>query len=92
MPALVLLALPMQVAVGTSLAIIASNCVVGFWGYLGHVAVDWRAIALVTAGTIPGTAIGVYLHRRVPQHTLRLAFSAFLLIVAAFILYQNTRG
>ncbi|MEZ5420738.1 MAG: sulfite exporter TauE/SafE family protein [Vicinamibacterales bacterium] len=88
-PALVLLALPMREAVGTSLAIIATNCVVGFWGYLGHVAVDWRAIALVTAGTIPGTSLGVYLHRRVPQQTLRLGFSVFLLLVAVFILYQN---
>lgn len=88
-PALVLLALPMREAVGTSLAIIAANCIVGFYGYFGHVHVDWRAMALVTAGTVPGISLGVYLHRLVPQHVLRRGFSAFLLLVAAFILYQN---
>ena len=88
-PALVLLALPMHEAVGTSLAIIAANCVVGFYGYFGHVSIDWRAVALVTAGTIPGTFLGVSLHRRVPQQALRRGFAVFLLLVAAFILYQN---
>jgi len=88
-PALVLLELPMVEAVGTSLAIIATNSAVGFYGYLGHVAIDWRAMALVTAGTLPGIASGVYLHRFVPQHALRRVFSVFLVIVAAFILYRN---
>jgi uncharacterized membrane protein YfcA len=88
-PALVLLALPMREAVGTSLAIIATNCVVGFYGYFGHVSIDWRAVALVTAGTIPGTFLGVHLHGLVPQHALRRGFAVFLLLVAAFMLYQN---
>jgi len=88
-PALVLLALPMVEAVGTSLAIIAANSAVGFYGYLGHVPIDWRAMALVTAGTVPGIASGVYLHRFVPQHVLRRVFSVFLVLVAAFILYRN---
>lgn len=88
-PALVLLALPMAEAVGTSLAIIAANSAVGFYGYLGHVPIDWRAMALLTAGTVPGIAAGVYLHRFVPQHLLRRGFGVFLVLVAAFILLRN---
>ncbi|MEZ5294572.1 MAG: sulfite exporter TauE/SafE family protein [Vicinamibacterales bacterium] len=88
-PALVLLAVPMREAVGTSLAIIAVNCVVGFAGYLGHTVVDWSSVGLVTAGTAPGIALGVGLHRRVPQSVLRRGFALFLLVMAAFILYQN---
>jgi uncharacterized membrane protein YfcA len=88
-PALVLLALPMREAVGTSLAVIAANCVVGFIGYMGQVHIDWRAVALVTAGTVPGIAFGVYLHRVVPQQALRRVFSVFLVVVATLILYQN---
>lgn len=88
-PALVLLELPMVEAVGTSLAIIAMNSAVGFYGYLGHVPIDWRAMALVTAGTVPGIASGVLLHRFVPQHALRRVFAVFLVLVAAFILYRN---
>jgi len=88
-PALVLLALPMREAVGTSLLIIAANCAVGFYGYLGHVHFTWSSMALVTAGTLPGIALGTYLHRFVSQATLRRGFAAFLLLVAGFILYQN---
>lgn len=88
-PALVMLNVPLGQAVGTSLAVIAVNCVVGFAGYLGHVAIDWRAVGLVALGTAPGIALGVAFHRRVPQQVLRRGFSAFLLLMAAFILYQN---
>ena len=88
-PALVLIGLPMREAVGTSLLIITLNCAVGLLGYLGHVTIVWRAVGLVAAFTVPGIAIGTYLHRHVPQHALRTAFSVFLVAVAAFILYQN---
>lgn len=88
-PALVLLGLPMGQAVGTSLAVIAANCVVGFAGYAGRVPLDWRAVALVTAGTVPGITAGVFLHRFVPQQALRRGFAFFLVAVAVSILYQN---
>lgn len=88
-PALVLLALPVRQAVGTSLLIIATNCAVGFYGYLGHTRFAWHSMALVTGGTLPGIALGTYLHRFVSQSALRRVFAAFLLVVAAFVLYQN---
>lgn len=88
-PALVLLALPIRAAVSTSLLIIALNCVVGLYGYLGRVNISWTAVALVTAGTVPGIATGAYLHRLVPPEALRRGFAAFLILIAAFILYQN---
>jgi hypothetical protein len=88
-PALVFLAMPMRQAVGTSLLIIATNCAVGFYGYLGHVHFTWSSMALVTAGTLPGIAVGTYLHRFVSQDALRRGFAVFLLMVAGFILYQN---
>ena len=46
-------------------------------------------MALVTAGTLPGIAVGTYLHRFASQAALRRGFAVFLLMVAAFILYQN---
>ena len=88
-PALVLLAMPMRQAVGTSLLIIATNCAVGFYGYLGHIHFAWSSMALVTAGTLPGIAVGTYLHQFVSQEALRRGFAVFLLVVAGFILYQN---
>ena len=88
-PALVLLRLSLREAVGTSLLIITGTCVIGFLGYLGHVSLDWAAVTLVAAGTLPGIAAGSYLHRFVPQSALRRGFAAFLVVIAVFILVEN---
>lgn len=88
-PALVLLGVSMKTAVGTSLVVIAWNCVVGFSGYLGRAHFAWTPMALVTLGTLPGIWAGTYLHRFVSQERLRRGFALFLVLVAAFILYQN---
>jgi uncharacterized membrane protein YfcA len=88
-PALVLLRMSLREAVGTSLLIITGTCVVGFLGYLGQVTLDWTAMALVAAGTLPGIALGGHLHQFVPQSILRRGFAAFLVIMAAFILIEN---
>jgi uncharacterized membrane protein YfcA len=88
-PVLVLLRMSLREAVGTSLLVITGTCVVGFLGYLGHVNLDWLAVALVAAGTLPGIAIGSYLHHFVPQGILRRGFAAFLVVIAAFILIEN---
>jgi len=88
-PALVLLRMSLREAVGTSLLIITGTCLVGFLGYLGHVSLDWTAVLLVAAGTLPGIALGSYLHRFVSQSALRRGFAALLVVIAAFILLEN---
>jgi uncharacterized membrane protein YfcA len=88
-PALVLMRMSLREAVGTSLLIITGTCVAGFLGYLGHVRLDWAAVLVVGAGTLPGIALGAYLHQFVPQSLLRRGFAAFLVLVAAFILLEN---
>ena len=87
--ALVLMRMPLREAVGTSLLVISGTCVVGFLGYLGHVSLDWVAVALVAAGTLPGIAMGSYLHQFVPQPILRRGFAVFLVVMAAFILIEH---
>ena len=88
-PALVLMRMSLREAVGTSLLIITGTCVVGFLGYLGHVRLDWAAMVFVAAGTLPGIALGGYLHQFVPQPILRRGFAAFLVIMGAFIFLEN---
>ena len=54
-PALVLLGrVPIKLAIGTSLLVIAMNCVAGILGYLGHVAIPWDVVSLFTAVAIAG--------------------------------------
>ena len=79
----------MRDAVGTSLLVIAMNCVMGFYGYLGQVKVAWLSVALVTAGTMPGIATGTYAMRFISQQTLRRGFAVLLVGVAVYMLYRN---
>ena len=88
-PALVLMRMPLRQAVGTSLLVITGTCVVGFLGYLGHVSLDWTAVALVAAGTLPGIAMGSYLHQFIPQSILRRGFAVFLVVMAGFVFIEN---
>ncbi len=90
MPALVVLGgVAMKEAVGTSLLVIAMKSATGFAGYLGQVEIPWAALVTFTAVAIAGSFGGTYLVRFVPQETLKRAFAVFLILMGAFILYQN---
>jgi uncharacterized membrane protein YfcA len=89
-PALVLLArVPMKLAVGTSLLVIALNAASGFWGYLGLVEVRWGFMAGFTVIAIVGILAGTRLVRHVPASALRRAFGYFLIAMGLLILWQN---
>ncbi len=89
-PALVLLAkLPMKQAIGTSLALIALNSLVGFIGNLGHVMLDWRLMTEFILAASVGILIGIQLVKYVEANALKRSFGAFLVVIASFILYQN---
>ncbi len=89
-PALVLLGrLPMKQAVGTSLLVIAMKSAAGFAGYLGQVEVPWAFMALFTAVAVAGILAGTHLVRYVSTAALTRTFAIFLVVMGAFILYQN---
>jgi uncharacterized membrane protein YfcA len=89
-PALVVLAgVPMKQAVGTSLVVITMNALSGSLGYLGQVNVPWAFLVRFTAVAVFGILVGSYLVRFVPQATLRRAFAIFLVVLGAFVLFQN---
>ena len=88
-PALTLLVgLPMQGAVGTSLLIIAMNALAGLSGYSQHVALDWQLTGLVTAGAIFGSAVGGGLSAYVKPAALRKAFGIMVIGIAGYVLTQ----
>ena len=88
-PALTLLVgLPMQGAVGTSLLIIAMNALAGLSGYSQHVALDWELTGLVTVGAILGSAVGGWLSAYVKPAALRKAFGIMVVLVAGYVLSQ----
>lgn len=90
-PALVVLSrLPMRVAVGTSLTIIAVKSLAGF---AGDVALqgnfDWGLLLAFTALAVVGILAGSRIGRHVPGDKLRPAFGWFVLLAAAGILVRE---
>ncbi|MCK2214795.1 sulfite exporter TauE/SafE family protein [Actinomadura sp. ATCC 31491] len=89
-PALVLLGgLPMGVAVGTSLLVIAMKSLAGLAGYLASTPVDWALALPVTAAAVVGGLIGGALAGRVDADRLRKGFGWFVLAMGAFVLVQQ---
>ncbi|MEV0899504.1 sulfite exporter TauE/SafE family protein [Actinoplanes sp. NPDC049802] len=89
-PALALLGgLPMPVAVGTSLLVIAMKSFAGLAGYLAGVHIDWGLAAAVTTAAIAGSLLGGKLAARIREDLLRKAFGWFVLGMGAVVLAQQ---
>ncbi len=88
-PALVILSkLPMKMAVGTSLVIIAAKSMLGFLGEpnLTEPTFEWNMILLVTAMAIAGIFLGSYLSTKIDGAKLKPAFGWFVLVMGIYIL------
>lgn len=94
-PALVFLGgLPMQLAIGTSLFIIAVKSVSGFVKYVDVLAeaglsVHWDLVFLFSALGIVGSFVGGRIGAYVPQEHLKRVFAVFLLLMGGMIFGQN---
>ncbi len=90
-PALVLLVgMPMKIAVGTSLFIIAAKSLLGFIGDLQHQAyIDWQLLLTVSSIAIVGLFVGILLSKKVSEKALKKGFGFFVLIMGALILFDQ---
>ena len=89
-PALVLLAhLPMKMAVGTSLLIIAAKSLFGFIGDLSNLTIDWTFLLQFTAFSILGIFIGIYLSKFIAGEKLKKIFGWFVLLMGAYIIVKE---
>lgn len=94
-PAMVVVGgLPMSLAVGTSLVVIAMNAFVGFWRYLPTLAALGLSLdrALLAAFIAVGAAtslLGNQFGSRLPQRRLRRLFAASLVGLGLFVLARS---
>jgi hypothetical protein len=94
-PALVLLGgLPMHLAIGTSLLIIALKSISGFIKYVDVMhdagfSIHWDLVLIFGAIGIVGSFIGGRIGAYVPQARLKRGFAVFLLLIGVVILWQN---
>ncbi len=91
-PALVMFAkLPMRLAIGTSLVIIAIKSLIGFTGDVQNFAnvIDWSLLSSFTAAAIVGIFLGSYLAKFIKAKTLKKGFGWFVLVMAIYILTKE---
>lgn len=90
-PALVIFAkLPMKVAVGTSLLIIAIKSLLGFTGdVLTIPSIDWTLLIIFTAIACAGIFIGSNLAKKIDANRLKKIFGWFVLIMAFGIILKE---
>ncbi|MBC8089675.1 MAG: sulfite exporter TauE/SafE family protein [Phycisphaerae bacterium] len=85
----ILCKLPMRLAVGTSLMIIAMNTASGAAGYAGTVPVPWDVVLVFSAVAIVGTLAASRWSTRLPQSALRKGFGVLLVCLSVLLLVQN---
>ncbi|MDX9730448.1 MAG: sulfite exporter TauE/SafE family protein [Bdellovibrionales bacterium] len=90
-PALVvLIGLPMKVAVGTSLFIIASKSLIGFVGDLQNQPhIDWALLIALSVIAVFGLFLGMTLSKKVSDQALKKGFGYFVLIMGTLILIDQ---
>ncbi len=91
-PALVMFAkLPMRLAIGTSLLIIAIKSLIGFTGDMQNFAaqIDWILLGLFTSAAVVGIFLGSYLAKFIKADTLKKGFGWFVLVMAIYILTKE---
>ncbi len=90
-PALVILAkLPMKMAVGTSLVIIAAKSLIGFLGDIGaNTEMNWTILLAFTIFAAIGIFIGSYLSKYVSSKKLKPIFGWFVLAMSIYIMIKE---
>jgi uncharacterized membrane protein YfcA len=93
-PALVVLVgLPMKIAVGTSLFIIASKSLLGFVGDLqNQIEIDWFLLASIASIAVVGLIFGMKLSAVISDRALKKGFGWFVLIMGSLILVDQLRS
>ena len=81
--------LPMKLAVGTSLMIIAINSLIGFTGDIGKHEMNWTFLGIFVSLALVGVLIGTTLSKRLDNQQLKPAFGWFTLLMGTWILIKE---
>jgi hypothetical protein len=89
-PALVMLVgLPIQMAVGMSLVVIAMNSLAGFLGHVGRGSFDLILTLIFASAGLAGTFAGTKLSGQISSSKLQKSFAGFVIALAFFLHYDN---
>lgn len=88
----ILVGMPMQIAIGTSLFIIAAKSLLGFTGDLQQpLAIEWKLLFTITGIAIVGLLLGVEISKKLSAKILKKGFGYFVLVMGVFILLDQLK-
>lgn len=80
-----------EVVTAISMAVVAANAISGSVAYARAGRIDYKAGLLFAAYTIPGSVIGVYLTRYIPQDAFNMMFGVLLTVLAIYLFVKNRK-
>lgn len=78
-----------QLAVGTSMCVVAMNSISGSLSYARQKRIDFRTGIIFSLAMFPGTFLGAYFLQSIEKKTFDIGFGIILLIIALYILGQQ---
>lgn len=81
-----------QLAVGTSLCVVAMNSISGAISYARQNRIDYRTGVIFAVSMFPGAFLGAYILQSVPKQAFDIGFGIFLLFIAAYILLKQNNN
>lgn len=84
--------LPLQMAAGTSLAVIAANSLAGGISHLASVSGHWTLAAIFGILAAAGTLLGKRLSDKLPARRLRQGFAVMVLVTGGLVLSRSLFG
>ena len=84
-----ILRLPMRLAVGTSLVVIAINSAAAIAAHLGSGGIDASLAALFVAGGFVGALVGGRLAGRIDETRLSRGFATLVALVGIYLIARN---
>ncbi|QIN29510.1 sulfite exporter TauE/SafE family protein [Brevibacterium luteolum] len=90
-PALtILMHVPMHIAVGTSLAVVALNSIAGAIGYFDRLpAIDWPMAITYTVCAMTAALVAGQLGRKLPNNIVRYGFATLVVLLAGFVFFET---
>lgn len=89
-PALVnLLKIPMKTAIGTSLAIISLNSLIGFLSSMNNTKIEWNVLMSIAVIAVIGIIMGTQLSKKIDGKKLKPAFGWFILVMGIYIITKE---
>ncbi|MFT3945457.1 MAG: sulfite exporter TauE/SafE family protein [Agriterribacter sp.] len=78
-----------EIITAISIALVAANAISGSIAYARAKRIDYKAGILFALFTIPGSILGVYVTKYIPQHTFSIIFGIILVGLSLFLFFKK---